>query len=196
MQSLILILALTGATPVVDGIVNRILETTATEWLAVDYGIPEDDVEYRLPDGRKVDLYDRACGVAWEVEWAHKWEESIGQAIGYASVLDVDPGVVLLFKGKEDDEEWNQFQTAAEYLQGRGIPLKVKTERLRDLRERHHVHSERNQRWPTVHKSHRHRRLPPLQLQPQSAMLLTSQRTWRRGSSNSRRSVSRHSSII
>lgn len=104
-------------------------ETDVAAMLAQRYQFPPDRVEYRLPDGRRIDIYDDVNGITWEVEWCKKWEESIGQAIGYAAVMDAEPGVWLLFESG-DDEEWNQFQTAAEYLQSRGIPLHVRTHRL------------------------------------------------------------------
>lgn len=105
----------------------QVRETDVSKELADT--IPGAESEYKLPDGRRVDIYDPENGIAWEVEWCAKWEESIGQAIGYAASLDMEPGVWLIFKDG-DDEEWNQFQTAAEYLQSRGIPLHVRTHKL------------------------------------------------------------------
>lgn len=129
MGGLILCLALVGDGPL-DSMVGRILETAAAKRLAESIGVPEEDVERRLPDGRRVDILDREAGIAWEVEWVSKWPESIGQAIGYATVTDLEPGIWLLFR-PGDDERWNQCQTAVEYLQGHGIPLHVRTEVLK-----------------------------------------------------------------
>lgn len=50
--------------------------------------------EYRLDDGTRVDCLTRTH--AWEVDFQHKWAESIGQALHYASKTGRIPGVVLV----------------------------------------------------------------------------------------------------
>ena len=59
--------------------------------------------EYRLPDGSRVDILTPS--VAWEVEWVEKWPESIGQSLFYSLSTDREPGVILLFRGNDKDEE-------------------------------------------------------------------------------------------
>ena len=66
-------------------------ERTETEWceqIAAEWQIPQSDVEFRFPDGSRVDILDRGNRIAWEADWAgdghsNKWAEGIGQAIYY-----------------------------------------------------------------------------------------------------------------
>ena len=54
--------------------------------------------EFRLPDASRVDVF---TGInAWEVEWAKKWKEAIGQALLYQA-LSGKPGGVILLVGRE-----------------------------------------------------------------------------------------------
>ncbi len=98
-------------------------EVAWAAYLGQRYGL---EVEHRLPDGRRVDLMDHRNGVAYEVDWARKHSEGLGQAIEYASATDYEPGVWLLFK-TGDDEAWNQSQCGVEYCQGRGVPVHFRT---------------------------------------------------------------------
>lgn len=38
---------------------------------------------------------------AWEVDWAPKWAESIGQSLYYSELTDRKPGIILLSKRSE-----------------------------------------------------------------------------------------------
>jgi len=40
---------------------------------------------------------------AIEVEWAHKWYERFGQALWYGFQTNKKPGLVLIFRNKEDE---------------------------------------------------------------------------------------------
>lgn len=87
--------------------------------------------EYTVADGRRVDILTDE--VAWEVEWGYKWEQSIGQAIGYSLATEKDPGVILLLRPRNvDDEQYNQFLTVVTYLRGKGVPFKVKIVKTKD----------------------------------------------------------------
>lgn len=59
---------------------------------------PGSQVEHRLPDGSRVDIL--TSDHAWEVEWADKWQEAIGQAVFYALATNRSPGIVLLLRGR------------------------------------------------------------------------------------------------
>lgn len=98
-----------------------------TQWSAYLATLcPEKGItEYRLPGGARVDIL--TDDIAWEVEWAKKWPESIGQAIYYGAATNRKPGVWLLKKA-EDDENWNECLVVIEYLRGRGIDIQFKTE--------------------------------------------------------------------
>jgi hypothetical protein len=78
-------------------------------------------VEYRLPDGRRIDIYHN--GVAWEVDWVKKWPEAIGQSLGYAIATNSDPGIVLLMKSGED-EYYNQCLAVITSLRSRGYKVR------------------------------------------------------------------------
>lgn len=72
--------------------------------LAEDIGVPPEDVEFRLPDGARVDILDRQSGIAWEVEWSDKHAEAIGQSVYYALATNQKPGVWLLLRGNHDED--------------------------------------------------------------------------------------------
>lgn len=60
-------------------------------------------IEVRLFDASRVDLLNDEY--ALEVDWAGNWEEAIGQSLWYAIVTEKKPGVVLLVKNPDRDEE-------------------------------------------------------------------------------------------
>lgn len=60
--------------------------------------------EYRTPDGSRVDVLTDET--AWEVEWAAKWKEAPGQALLYGMATGRKPGVILLFKDREERLEY------------------------------------------------------------------------------------------
>lgn len=78
-------------------------------------------IEYRLPDGRRVDIFH--AGVAWEVDWADKWTEAVGQSLGYAVALNADPGIVLLMENGED-EYYNQCLSVVTSLRSKGYKMR------------------------------------------------------------------------
>lgn len=102
-------------------------EVTWSKYLAATME-PQGNTKIVLPDGRRPDIVQQHQFIAWEVEWCSKWEESIGQSIGYAVGLGqrYRPGVWLLKRGKEDDEEYLQCLTVIKYLQYQGIPIHFK----------------------------------------------------------------------
>jgi len=84
-----------------------------TEWsrlIADSMGLPADATEYRLPNGTRIDIYDRRENIAWEVEWSDKWAESLSQANFYAEATDATPGVILLLRGNYE-EDWLECLT-------------------------------------------------------------------------------------
>lgn len=85
-------------------------------------------LEYRLPDGTRVDCLTKEYAV--EVEFAQKWAESIGQALYYAQQTDRTPGIVLIMRTAHDEQYAKRLRTVAKQ-QG----IKVWTVRPRDLDE-------------------------------------------------------------
>ena len=60
------------------------------------------ETEYFLPDNMRADIVTETH--AYEVEWASKWKESIGQALYYAIHTERKPGVILLCNSSAKDK--------------------------------------------------------------------------------------------
>jgi len=89
---------------------TKMRETDWSRLIADSMELPSDATEYRLPNGTRIDIYDRRAKVAWEVEWSDKWAESISQANFYAAATDATPGVILLLRGNYE-EDWLECLT-------------------------------------------------------------------------------------
>jgi len=72
-----------------------------TQWSAHLAKSVNGQPEFRLPDGSRIDILTDKT--AWEVEWADKWPEAIGQAAFYGISTDRKPGVWLLVKPGDDE---------------------------------------------------------------------------------------------
>lgn len=79
--------------------------------------------EYRLQDGSRIDIYQPGV-CAWECEWCSKWEQAFGQAAFYAASTDTTPGIWLLKRGKEDDEDFLRFLTTLHFYRSQGVKIK------------------------------------------------------------------------
>ena len=99
----------------VDGNELEWAKHVATEVLE----LTEESIEYSLPDGRRVDIFDKDGKIAYEVDWCQKWEEGVGQSLGYAIATNSDPGLILLFKNGED-EYYNTALGVVNQLRERG----------------------------------------------------------------------------
>ena len=86
--------------------------------------LKSESVEYILPDGRRVDIFDKENGVAYEVDWCKKYAEGIGQSLGYAIATNCDPGLILLYKNGED-EYYNTALGIVSQLRERGYKYKL-----------------------------------------------------------------------
>lgn len=53
-------------------------------------------MEMKMPNGTKADCVSDTHAI--EVEFAHKWAESIGQSLNYAAETGKTPGIVLICK--------------------------------------------------------------------------------------------------
>ena len=97
-------------------------ESSEGEWatyIANNILSAEEGVEYVLPDGRRIDIYDKDNNISYEVDWCTKWEEGIGQSLGYAIATNSQPGLVLLYKSGED-EYYNTALGVVNQLRERG----------------------------------------------------------------------------
>ena len=96
-------------------------EAAWTEFVAQSVLSVEDEgVEYTLPDGRRVDIYDKKNSIAYEVDWCKKWPEGVGQSLGYAIATNSEAGLILLFRSG-DDEYYNTALGVVTDLRRRGI---------------------------------------------------------------------------
>jgi hypothetical protein len=100
-----------------------LLEMDYQRWWCERHG---GTLEYRLPDGTRVDCLTKEYAV--EVEYAAKWAESIGQALYYAQNTGRKPAVVLIVRDKNDGRFLKRLQYVAKE-QG----IKVWTVRPKDL---------------------------------------------------------------
>jgi hypothetical protein len=68
--------------------------------------------EFSVESGRIDLLTDE---YAFEVEWANKWKDAIGQAVWYGLQTNKKPGIILLLKSKEDYKYYIQLNSALTY---------------------------------------------------------------------------------
>lgn len=68
--------------------------------------------EHSVESGRIDLLTDE---YAFEIEWANKWKDSIGQAIWYGLQTNKKPGIILLLKSKEEYKYYIQLNSALTY---------------------------------------------------------------------------------
>lgn len=53
--------------------------------------------------------------VAFEIEWANKWKESIGQSLWYAQQSNNEPGIILLLRDEKDYKYFIQLNSTLQY---------------------------------------------------------------------------------
>ena len=82
--------------------------------------VEDEGIEYTLPDGRRIDIYDKKNNISYEVDWCKKWPEGIGQSLGYSIATNSETGLILLFKSGED-EYYNTALGVVTDLRRRGI---------------------------------------------------------------------------
>ncbi|MGK0363912.1 MAG: hypothetical protein ACI85O_000966 [Saprospiraceae bacterium] len=76
--------------------------------------------EYSVTSGR-VDILTETHAI--EVERAHKWKQSIGQALWYGLQTSKEPGIILIIEQGSDYKYFIQLNTALEYA---GLVDKIK----------------------------------------------------------------------
>ena len=60
--------------------------------------------QYRTPDGSYIDIVSPE--IAYEVEWAPKHHEAVGQALFYSAVTGKRPGIILLIKDPAKEQKY------------------------------------------------------------------------------------------
>jgi hypothetical protein len=69
------------------------------KWIFQEQMFDATDRSYQLPDGSEVDLLSK--DYSYEIDYAAKWKEAIGQALFYSIMTGKSPGIILLM-GKGD----------------------------------------------------------------------------------------------
>lgn len=95
-------------------------EAEWAEFMAGVLNVEDEGVEYALPDGRRIDIYDKENNISYEVDWCKKWPEGIGQSLGYSLATNSEAGLILLFKAGED-EYYNAALGVINHLRQRGV---------------------------------------------------------------------------
>jgi len=72
-------------------------------------------VEQSMPDGSRADLVTHKT--AFEIDFAAKWKESIGQALWYALQSNKRAGIILIRQTKADYRYVQQLYSALEYAE-------------------------------------------------------------------------------
>ena len=78
------------------------LEWSRSNWKK--YVSSEKGVEVRLWDGTRVDYLGKTY--AFEIDFADKWAEAIGQSLYYSTVTGKRPAVILLVKDMEKERRY------------------------------------------------------------------------------------------
>jgi len=68
--------------------------------------------EVTVNSGR-IDLVHNS--VAFEIEWANKWKESIGQSLWYAQQSNNEPGIILIMRNEKDYKYLIQLNSSLHY---------------------------------------------------------------------------------
>ena len=79
-------------------------EPVWTKYIAQELGVPTRQTEFKVQNGY-IDIYDVKRGIAWEVEWAGKHDEAVGQAIRYSINTGATGGIILLMGRGDRDKE-------------------------------------------------------------------------------------------
>lgn len=108
MKYLLLIFILLNSTSIVGQILNY------SEKQIVDYiqSLIGGEREVTVKSGR-IDLVHNK--VAFEIEWANKWKESIGQSLWYAQQSNNEPGIILLLRDEKDYKYFIQLNSTLQY---------------------------------------------------------------------------------
>lgn len=112
----------TGSSPYLQEVISS-NQNTERDWQKVIHSEIGGVMEYRLPNGTRIDLMlpNRAC----EIDWAPKWAEGVGQATYYGLATSRPPLVILLAK----KDGWEKYRDRVEKC---GIECRVFDTRIED----------------------------------------------------------------
>jgi len=99
-------------------------ERQAAFRLAPKYGItkPEHEIDVRLGNGAEADYLPSGSEYVYEIDWAKKWHEGVGQSLEYAFVTGRKPALILLVRTKKDQRFVDRCKPVCEAA---GIKLTV-----------------------------------------------------------------------
>ena len=78
------------------------------------------EVEYRLPDGRRIDCLTQTHAI--EIEFARKWPEAIGQSLSYSMMTERQAGIVLLLNSKQEFTYWMRLNDVVQHY---NLPIRL-----------------------------------------------------------------------
>lgn len=79
-------------------------ENTWTDYIVSQHVNDEWTGQVRTPDGSYCDVSSPTH--AYEVDWASKWPEGVGQCLYYAATLEKKPGLILLVKDWKKEQKY------------------------------------------------------------------------------------------
>ena len=100
--------------PQIEKIVHEGLRTEREYQLHCNQ-ILQGEVEYRLPDGTRVDILTDCLAI--EVDFAKKWYEAVGHAAHYSRLTNRPPGVLLIVRDKTDEKYVSAAKSAINKIQ-------------------------------------------------------------------------------
>jgi hypothetical protein len=97
-------------------------ERQAAFRLAPKYGItkPEHEIDVRLGNGAEADYLPANSEYVYEIDFARKFQEGIGQSLEYAFVTGRKPALILLVRTKRDQRFVDRCKPVCEMV---GIKL-------------------------------------------------------------------------
>ena len=71
-------------------------------------------------DGGRVDCITRSHSI--ETDYAHKWQQAIGQSLYYSLVTGLKPGILVIRQSKKDDKYIARLRKTIKYYR---LPIKI-----------------------------------------------------------------------
>lgn len=102
---------------IVEGQISNYKEKDIADYIHTLIG---GEREVSVESGR-IDLVHQK--IAFEIEWADNWKEAVGQSLWYGLQSNLQPGIILIMRNKEDYKYSVMLGTTLEYA---GLSDKVK----------------------------------------------------------------------
>ncbi len=95
-------------------------EKSETEYQTIIANMIGGEIEYKLPNGLFIDIVTHTH--AYEVDFADKWYEAIGQALAYSFFSNKKAGIYLLCFSKND---FKKGKLLMEVVKGKKLKIEV-----------------------------------------------------------------------